>query len=265
MLSLGPSIVSPAILVPVGLGFVPDADAEAIWNSFTTPASKADKLNINNLVLALKAIPAFNTTLLRLYVHSAGSDQAGRVNWIAPGTDTLSKVNAPTFTAYRGFAGNGSNAVLNSVFAPSVDGGTIYTLNDACMFFWSRSDIDESKGVCGTRVTGSARLHPRQSGSAFYELNGAGFINVANTDGSGFFMVQRRASNDVRLWRNGVQLLSSTSASTALPSSVFKVLSDGLSFCAREASIFGCGAGLVGNELALYNAFLAYQQAVGAA
>lgn len=261
MLSLGLSITSPAVM----RGRVYDPASSAIFAAFSAPASGERKVHIDTFVRALKAAGIWDD-LDVLHVPAAADSQAARINWKAPGTFTAAAVNAPIFVADRGYSGDGSSARLNTAWTPSTN-GVKYTLNDASMALWSRTPGAAAAMDVGYNALPAAGIFCRSAANQMVSYINSGTTTVAaNTDGSGFFMSQRRAANDVRLFRNGSQIGSSTSASTGLPAQPFWLCgANPNQISTRQESLTAFGASLVGKEAAFYAAALAYMQAVGAA
>lgn len=255
---------SPA---PYGGSLPTDPAAEAVWTAFTTPATDSRKQAINQLVWALKGAAVWDD-LDVLYLMAAADSQAARINWKNPGTKTMSAVNSPTFTADRGFAGNGSNSRLDTTWVPSTD-GVKFVQNSASMWVWSNTNSQTSGADCGNASTAPyAYLYTRSSSDlAVMRLNDSSSGTTSSTNSIGMFGAQRRASNDRRLWKNGSQIGSTTtSASTGLPTASMWVCgANSIWFTTKQYGFFAAGASLSGKESDFYNAILTYMQTVGAA
>jgi hypothetical protein len=79
--------------------------------------------------------------------------------------------------------------------------------------------IGDRDSVTGGVTRSSCSLIPSNGTHAQCQINSAGTtFNIANTDGRGFFRLERTASNLNTLYRNGVQLGTNTQASLAVTS-----------------------------------------------
>src|SRR5690606_35810663 len=96
----------------------------------TTPPTRARQLLINTTITNLIAAGLW-PKLDVLYLLAAADEQAARLNWKNPGTFTCTAVNSPTFTADRGFAGDGSTSYLDTNFNISSASGRLYEQNSA--------------------------------------------------------------------------------------------------------------------------------------
>ena len=115
-------------------GIVYDSASMAIFNAFTTPPTQARKALINNAVVSLKNGGIWSL-LDTLWMTAAADSQAATINWKSPATFTLAPQSAPTFTADRGFAGNGTTSFLKTGFIPASN-GVAYVQDSASMGFW---------------------------------------------------------------------------------------------------------------------------------
>jgi hypothetical protein len=266
MLSLGLSITSPAVWGRRSY----DADAQAIFDAFTTPATVSRKILINDLVLALKAATIWDDLDI-LYVIAAEDSQAARINWKNPGVFTASPVNAPTFEVDRGYTGDGSSARLNTNWTPSVN-AVNYSQNSASIWVWCRNNIAATTVAIGSRSVDPVDIiYPRTAGGNF-----STYVNINNSDTAtiafgigtsvGFSGAQRRGAADARTWKDGIEKASSSTASVGLPTQEQWICGgNATQFSTLQQSVAAWGASLAGKELAFYNATLAYLQAVGAA
>jgi hypothetical protein len=243
-----------------------DPDAVTVWSSFSTPPSDSDKTNINNLVVALKEAGIWSE-LDVLYVLAAANSNAAVKNWKAPGTFSLSLVNSPTFTAYRGFTGDGASAYLNTGWTPSTH-GVKFTQNDASVWAWPINNIASNSSIAGSVSSHYCFLYPRTVGgaAAIYLNSAAGGASVSSVgDARGFIGGQRRGASDVRLFKNGVQIATNNQASTGVPTASMWVLGAyPSSYSSFQNSFSAWGSSLSGKEAAFDAAVRTYLTAVGA-
>lgn len=244
-----------------------DSDAQAIFAAFTTPPDAARKALINAYVAGLKADGVW-AVLDVLYVMAAADSQAATINWRAPASFALVGVNSPGFTTDRGYTGNGTSSRLRTQYTPSVN-GVNYTQDSSSCWLFSLSNTQSNNNDIGSATAPRVNLNVRNAtDQSSGDINNAAGVtmNVSNTNGIGFFGIQRRAAADRRLWANGTQLgATSTTASTAVASQEQWVCgTNSATFSARQQAVAAWGASLAGLESAFYNRTLTYLQAVGA-
>ena len=128
--------------------------------------------------------------------------------------------NAPTFTAYEGFTGNGTTQYIDCNWNPAAN-GVNYTQNSASQIIYIRTNIAAAKWH-GTGVNLDSKdilLNPRDNGGqAIIRTNDATSINNAGSnDGDGMFINNRTAAAVKKLYRNKVAIINGTTASTGVP------------------------------------------------
>jgi len=248
-----------------GLGI--DASAAAVIAAMTTPPTAARQAIINNLVISLKAAGVW-PLLDILYVLAAADSQAAGLNWKNPAAFALTAVNSPTFTADRGYAGDGSTSYVDTTYNPSTD-GVQFTLNAAHIMAWNRTNRAANTAALISGNSGGIAIFP------FFTAAGCfGRINDASgpvtTPGSnGMFIANRSASNAKEVFRDGASLGSAADAALALDSlSIFigaaNVAGVPTSFSSDEVASASLGGNLAGRTAAYYTALQTYMTAVGA-
>lgn len=261
-LALDLSLSSRASLAGAGQSY--DPAAVAIFNAFTTPPDSARKTVINNCVVALKAGGVWDLLDI-LYFTAAADSQAARINWKTPGSFTLSPSNSPAFAADRGYTGDGATSSLVAGVLTSAI--LIGSQNSVCQFVWSRTDSNVANSfdvgvsnsnnlICAGRIGTTMSVRPNST--------------VASTpstgDSIGHYGWSRSGASAGSVYKNGSSLTTFSSASAAFPGGNITVLSSAGGFSPRQISHMCMGANLSGAQVtALYNAVLAYLQAVGAA
>lgn len=241
-------------------------ETAAAISAMTTPPTAARAALINTFILSLMNAGIWSR-LDTLYVLAAATSQAALLNWKSPGTFTGTLVGAPTFTADRGYTGNGTDAVITTGWIPSTN-GVRYTQNDASMWIRSLNDVAEDKPAVGVSTTVRGHLFPRlAAGSARIRFNaGATATDVVVADSIGLYGAQRRGASDVRLWKNGTQIESAATASTGVPTGAAWICgASPADFSSYQCASAAFGASLTGLETAYTAAELTYMQGVGAA
>jgi hypothetical protein len=252
-----------------------DADALALFARFTTSPTDIRKVQINTLILALKAAGVWSKRDA-IYLTAAADSQAARRNWIADQYN-LSTVNSPTFTADRGYAGDGASSYLDTNFNATTAVSPKFTQNSANIAAWDRT----SRAAANTSLMGARQsttnyidLGPRVVGDLFVgrmQTNVTGFTN-ANTQSAGHFSVNRSASNAIEGYRGGSQVVTATPASVAPPNANIVLLARSLTSSSPDAytsdqiAFAAFGGSLTLTEIAAeFAAVQTYLQAVGAA
>lgn len=219
--------------------------------------------HINTLIAALKTAGVWSK-LDVLYILAAADAQAAKLNWKSTSYNATES-GTLTFTADRGYTGNGSTGILDTAFNPSTAGGN-YARDTASMSVW-----------CGTNVTSSAHDCGNNAGSIIARLSGNTLMRASATvqntnalgvaDSTGWTAWSRTGSTNYNWVKNNGAPATVTQASTLMTSANFYVCGgNGLStFSTRRVQAFHCGSGLSDAELAsFYTALAAYMTAVGA-
>jgi len=241
--------------------------------------SESQRLKQNTLFIRLENICGeclteldllylFATDAAELVMGEFESDYA-KINWVNPGTFTPSEpAGALTFTPNVGFQGDGAATYFDTGYIASTH-AVQYTQNDASAFCYlnnegtvNRVDFGVNSGVSDP----SLRLVSRD-GSAQHScrINAATAVTRGTSvTSTGFFQVQRTASNVSKIFKNGSQVGADiTSISAGVPLLTLPLLANNNNgsigtFSNRQMGIFGLGASLSGSESALYSAWNNY-------
>lgn len=245
-----------------------EPEAIALFARFTTLPVDARKTLINNLVKALKTAGVW-TKLDALYLTAAADAQAGQRNWIADAFN-LTPVNSPTFTADRGYAGNGSSSYLNTGISLAA-GGLKATQDANGGGVWLNTSTAQSlTDMGGSDWSVGANSSP---GNASFRNSKSGSQTIAAPDATdvGLWQSSRQASGSYSQMKNGVVLAtpSIVSGSFASPAIYLGCRSDGAGtpvvFSARRVAAAYFGNLSVAENIVMYNAINAYLTAVGGA
>lgn len=250
-----PSIVEPAY----------EPEALAIFAAATTPPTVPRKIVINTLVKALKDGGVWS--ILSLFYVPGADSQISSLNWINPGSYTLTAVNSPSFTADRGWLGNGSSNYLATGWDPATDGGSIYQRNDAHIGRFGYAGDSGLNSDAGSETTIFASIKPANTTSSTRARvnNGTVFSAGSTTVHASHGVGVRRDSANIIIFQDGVANTPNGAASSALTTDDFAILKTANSYAARYSGIFHCGGALSDAQvLALYNACYDYLNAIGA-
>lgn len=229
--------------------------------------SGARKTLVDQLIVGLKADGVW-AKLDRLWIFAAENSQSALVDLVA--LTQATPVSSPTFTADRGYAGNGSSSYINSNFN-AFTSGVNWTLNSAHMSGWSNTERANSPIVLTGVYNGAvvSDLMPLYGGGMVGRLNGGGLAGLNNTTSVGFFVGQRNNSSTTECIRNGVSCGTTGDAASSIASLPFFICgrndSGGFSSAmADQLSMVSYGASFTATENTnYYNRLRTYMTAVG--
>lgn len=241
-------------------------EAQTLISAMTTAPTEIRSMYITRLINSLKLSTVWDK-LDVLYLMAAETAQAARLNWKAPGTFTLAAVGGgTTFTADRGFRGNGSSTAETSTFVPSTN-GVNYVQNDASLWVWANLDQQDANPICGRVAALGYHLGTRNtSNNMGGRLNDNDTTTRANSDARGLCGVSRPVAGTKRYWRNGTQVGADVSvASTGVPTVSSWAAGGGSnsSWEDQQNALYALGASLSGLELSFYNSIADYMTSIG--
>lgn len=242
-----------------------DDSARTLIAAMTTQPSRDRAQLINRTIKSLKSanIWPFIDDIIFL---AAATSQAAALNWKTPGTFTAGLVSTPTFTADRGYQGNGSSARVRTNYNPSTQ-AVNFAQNDASAWVWTLDAADTSAlAVLGNTSGAAIRIIPRNGSDLFsVVLNNGTAATTPSTDGSGLFGVSRAVAGTAKAWKNGVQAGADiSSATTGLASQEQAVCGASTTGFSTNSVAFAMWANaMTGKEAALFEIVKAYLQGVG--
>ena len=251
------------VQIAPGAGY-PFANTEAsdLVARMTDAPSEARKGQIDTLIGSLKAAGVWSK-LDALYVMAAHDAHAARLNWKQVLYD-LVPVNAPTFTADRGYQGDGSTSYLDSGFDPSLAGG-LFAKDDAHIGVRPLTNIASNALDIGTT---NLRISTRTATDRISgRINDASAINnpVTATTSAHHVVLSRLDPAGYSVFKDGGSATAQTVASSAIASGAIQVCAAMSLFSQRQIAVAHWGAGLTEAEnAALYTATQTYLAAIGA-
>lgn len=240
------------------------AQSQQFFDRLATPPSGARETLYANLIDGLVADGVW-AKLDGLYVVAA--DEATFRENLVQSSYQLNRISfngtSATYTADAGITGTtggGGNFFTSNYSLLSAPG--LYQQNDAMLAAWCASPTGATKALCGSykTVDGSSdnkiRMQTDVGGTAYWNINTSGTFESPSTPSpsTGFWLMQRTASNASAYYRNDSLVSSSTLASAALPDEY-------LSFGAFNLTgrAFASGASLTSDQrTALYNRLTTY-------
>lgn len=239
------------------------AEAAALVARFTTPPTYARKALIDTLIGSLKTGGVWSK-LDALHVMAAADSQAARQNWIADQYN-LTAVSGPTFTADRGYQGDGAASYAST--GAAANALSKLAQNSCTAMFWSRTNASGASTYdFGVSNSNNITIQGRQTTGISIRANSGTGIGVATADSLGLYGFSRSASSTVTVYKNGAVILSDSSVSGALPTGTIEYFHSTGGFGSRQGAAGCFGSALTDAEhLALYNALNTYLIAIGAA
>jgi hypothetical protein len=204
-----------------------------------------------------------------LYVFAADNINTARTN-LKSSTYHATAVNSPTFTADRGFAGDGLASYVDTNFSPLNATDPAYTQDAAHIGVWSLTQGQDTSARAFGWLDGidGATLQPRTGANVVsVRINQASpDLNGANTDGRGFYLANRSSAAAIQTYRNGASVDTGTNPSTGLNAESFKThyTSVGVYSVVQVAAAWAGGSLSAAEVSAFYTAMLVYMQGVGA-
>lgn len=250
-----------------------DADAVTLFAAMEVQPDDTRKLLISNTIAALKSAGIWDE-LDEMWMMAAHHSQAALLGWKR--YRDLTAVNAPTFEADRGYAGDGATSYLDTGYVPSAD-GINYQLNDASFGVYSRTNLTGNAlfdiGAYGSGIANIAQIRALSAaGITDAWINQSGSNQVSSSPGTstGLTVGRRTDSNETQIFRNGAVLGSNTTVSTSrtvYPLYICARCADGNpgGFTARQyAFAFVGGAMTTDQQSDLYDIVQDYLTAIGA-
>lgn len=257
---------------------------ETVLTAMTTDPDATNQGYQNTLVVDLKAAGVWSKGDV-IYVTAVHTNSGGeaRINWKNPGTFNLSDPGStnPTFTAYEGFASDGTSDYLSTNYNVAADGINA-SLNSTTMAVYNRATVPDSP--TGSHYFIGANEWPNYSHLSL-DVNGAGSFdlisqcnsgdpyNIAFNIGSGaigFFVATRRGDTDNELYKNGTSIAtdaeSYSGGETNRDFILFALDQNGTpeGFLSCQISFVYIGGGLTDTEVANMNtAVEKYMDAIG--
>lgn len=227
---------------------------------------------VSNLIRQLKVAGVW-TLLDRLWLFAAEDAAQALTDLVARSAATA--VNSPTFTANRGYAGNGTTSYVNSNFTPSTD-GVQYVRDSASAFTYQNTDrvagAIDSLGVAnagGVQTVVSPRYTGDIAGGNVNNTAAAGSATGAVTDALGLVTMSRTSSTALAAYKRATLLGAASVASSAVQNVAvaFLGLNNNGAFTQGETArvaLAGMGGGLTAGQVTSLNTALeAYLTAIG--
>jgi hypothetical protein len=241
-----------------------DPDAQA----FITTAGITDttqKSAINTLVTNLKAYGIW-TKMKALYPMVGGTAVSHKFNLKDPRDLNAAfrlQFNGGWTHSANGALPNGTNTYANTFLSPSTSLG----LNSTHISYYSRTNSNGAEIEMGVELF-SLFIEARTSGISYYRINGSSLIQHNDTDSRAFYIGNRRASNVLNAFKNGVKQVESTGGPNSLSANPVYIgalgAGSGAYFTTKQCAFASIGDGLTDTEASnFYTAVQAFQTTLG--
>lgn len=191
---------------------VTDSDVQSWCNTVTFANTNGTELSIlQTMVIGEKADGSW-AKLDRQWVYALSTSAAAAIDLVARSSHTL--VNAPTFTALKGFTGNGSTSYINTGFNPST--ATNYQQNASFAGVYVQTGEPSATSFhayMGTMAVGTndGPNIGRNVSNVFYDINHSNttagtFVFASQV---GFWGVERSSSTAKQLFYNSTTSVAS--------------------------------------------------------
>jgi hypothetical protein len=243
-----------------------DTDFDTLVAAMTGAPTDLRKGYIARLIGALYAASVWSKMDF-LYITAAHDATAAGLNWKAPASFVLSLVNSPTFTADRGYNGDGSTSNLNTGWKPATN-GVQYTQNAAHIgtyCFSNGAGVGSAAEFGATTSTQIAVMSRTSGGFPFVRVNSASSVSSAAISyPSCITGVRQSDASNQRIYVRGAFDATAAGASAALFAGDLTVGRVNAAYTARLVSAFWVGGSLTDQEVAdQFAALRAYMVAVG--
>ena len=244
---------------------------QAVLAAMTTDPSNDIKDYQNTMVESLIAGGYWaRMDQLLIPATEVNTDGEALINWINPGTYDADNVDSTAWTTLEGYTGDGTADYISTNFNPGDGGSYNYTLNDAAIGLYLRTDLEEDISVCGSYDgTNRISLTPYATDDQYYirvnQPSSGVLVGVAGA-ATGLHVITRTASDTVSYYRNGELVETETDASSAIPNRELYVLRmNGSGFySAHQFSIYFVMDGVDSTDVAALNTiFETYMDAIG--
>jgi hypothetical protein len=268
---IGISPFSSSILLFGQSGGTPvDPDAQA----FITAAAITDPTQqsaVNQLVVDLKGYGVW-TKMKALYPFVGGTASQHKFNLKDP--RDLDAAFRLVFSggwthSVNGALSNGTNGYADTFLNPSIS----LSRNSTNLSYYSRTNTDGNTSEIGVKSASTvySLLQVKYSNAFIASINEfyVSVDNPSNTNGQGFYLGNRTASNIRNNWKNGTKIHTSSSTSQTLPS--LKIYINAMNnagttgfYSNKECAFASIGDGLTDTEASnFYTAVQAFQTTLG--
>lgn len=209
------------------------------------PEPSAALAQVYNTFYAGFLAAGFVLSQFRQYCLAAESEQNAGLELGNPGTNSLSAVNSPTFTANTGYQGDGATSYLSTGIAAN-------SLQPHSIGIASPDSGSIAGSAIGATVDNTCNLAPRNgSGNIQGKIANSTGLNAANSDGSGVIVLTKNGTNTLRGLRYGTTINTQASGADSYGAETLVILR-AAGFTTRRVSFAFFGPFLTPTEVETY-------------
>lgn len=244
-----------------------DAATTALLAAMSSQPDATRQTVIDTAIAGLKSDGVWAEMGL-LYVMAAHDSQAARLNWINPGTSTLTANNSPTFTTDRGYTGGGTANLATAVATNAIPS---FLQDDNGFGFWCLTAAQQSVPLGGTTLFS---VNPRNASNFVVARNANSTAQTTTATvgtAAGLTSIVRTVSTGFDVYKDAALLQARTSTSNALDAQVWFLLAQNTGAgsagnnSSAQISVFWAGGALTALQIAaLHSRLNTYLTAVGA-
>ena len=270
----GDGFVVDALLGKIRLGSklnLNEPEVDVYIDGLTTPLSVGQITKLNKFVKDLKSgleISNLSDAFDVIRIHANETAESALRNIVKRANDATA-VNSPTFTAFEGFAGNGTSSRISSNYTPSSD-AINYQQNNASILFYLRTNNKNSLTVFGVNDGSNKWVYFNFGVINYSRINDNSSANTITVpDTLGMFALIRSGASQGRIIRNKSVNATFTITSTGLPTKqVFELCYNnngtGSEYDIKQNAFICYGRAFSDTEIAIItDAFEAYMDSNG--
>lgn len=245
------------------VGFAYDSDYQAVLDYATTQGytlpSDAQKALQNQLLVNLKTAGVWSKLDTFANFATDGDSNFALIDWKR--LTQYTAVNSPTFTANKGFNGNGTSSYIDTNFNPATSGAN-YTLNNASRYVYLYSATVGQTGPLDGNDTVNNNNIQRSGSTGNNRINQGSTVispSFSYTGTKGMKSIHRTSNTDLTLFNATTSATATNTGSASLPNLSQYILRSGLTYSAHNRiSMYSMGASLIAENTAYVNAFENY-------
>jgi hypothetical protein len=231
------------------------AQAAALFARMSTPPT-VSRARLIDTVIRILIAQGIWSTLDALYLTAGADSQAASLNWVSS-SHNLTAVNSPTFTADRGFQGNGTTSYLDTNLLP----GASATINSHAIGAYMNlaSTAGGYLGISSGSFVGV-------SFAGFTVSSGAGTISIVQANTLGYAALTRASSTVFTEQRNSTQTGQTQTTTGNFSADDYLLLKGAGALCDGRIAAAHVGGALTTAQLTIMQQQIAYYlTAVGGA
>ena len=229
-----------------------DADATSLFARMGVALSDAQKQATSDFIAGLKTDTVW-TELEAFAFFAFPTEQQGLLDWIRTST-SWTVGGTCTHTGLSGIAGNGTTGYISS--GVNHNAATAMLQDDAHFYIGMKSLGTGNETFFSTAASSTPVSLSKTSGGLAYRLS-ATSSGTASGMTTGRYLASRTSSTTITLDKNGTQINTATSNSTARQASDLRCLNNNTLFSDGSVAFMSFGGGLTAAQRTAFDARMA--------